>query len=106
MENQRISPKVSWGAAAGVILTVVVAMLTAITPDMLDWAGRYTPIIYAGIGALVTVSTAYLKRDPDREDWSIPGNWDDPDAGEYAEPTEPEDYKPVTAENEEMHPAD
>lgn len=101
MYNQTISPKVSWGAAAGVILTILVAMLTAITPDMLDWAGRFTPIIYAGIGALVTVITAYLKRDPDREDWTIPGDWVDADS-EDMEPdeSEPADYEPVPVDDE------
>ena len=65
--NKKTSPKVkSAGISSGVIV-VVVAMLAAITPDMLDWAGRWTPVIYAAVPALAAVLGAYIKRDPDRE---------------------------------------
>jgi len=39
---------------------------------MLDWAGRWTPVIYAGVPALAAVLGAYIKRDPDREIDSTP----------------------------------
>jgi hypothetical protein len=34
---------------------------------MLDFAGRWTPVIYAAVPALAAVLGAYTKRDPDRE---------------------------------------
>ena len=52
---------------------------SAITPDMLDWAGRWTPVIYAAVPALAAVLGAYIKRDPDREVDSTPA---------------PDDYEP------------
>lgn len=77
--NKKTSPKVkSAGISSGVIV-VVVAMLAAITPDMLDWAGRWTPVIYAAVPALAAVLGAYIKRDPDREADSTPA---------------PDDYEP------------
>lgn len=65
--NPKTSPKVKAAGISSGAVVIVVAMLAAITPDMFDFAGRWTPIIYAGVTALVTVLSAYIKRDPDRE---------------------------------------
>ena len=65
--NPKTSPKVKAAGISSGAVVVLVAMLAAITPDMFDFAGRWTPIIYAGVTALVTVLSAYIKRDPDRE---------------------------------------
>lgn len=65
--NQKTSPKVASAGISSGVVVVVVAMLAAITPDMLDWAGRWTPVIYAAVPALAAVLGAYIKRDPDRE---------------------------------------
>lgn len=65
--NKKTSPKVGAAGISSGIVVVIVAMLAAITPDMLDWAGRWTPVIYAGVPALAAVLGAYVKRDPDRE---------------------------------------
>lgn len=65
--NKKTSPKVTVGAASGLALAVVVAALSAVTPEMLDFAGDFTPVVYAAIGALVVSLGAYIKRDPDRE---------------------------------------
>lgn len=47
-----------WGAAA----TIVAAALTAITPEMLSFAGQFTPVIYAAVVALATVVGAYVAK--------------------------------------------
>lgn len=65
--NPKTSPKVKAAGISSGAVVVVVAMLAAITPDMFDFAGRWTPVIYAGVTALVAVLSAYIKRDPDRE---------------------------------------
>lgn len=65
--NPKTSPKVKAAGISSGAVVVLVAMLAAITPDMFDFAGRWTPIIYAGVTALVAVLSAYIKRDPDRE---------------------------------------
>lgn len=46
---------------------VVDAMLSAITLDMLDWDGRWTPVICDAVHALAAILGAYIKREPDRE---------------------------------------
>lgn len=65
--NPKTSPKVGAAGISSGAVVVTVAMLSAITPDMLDWAGRWTPVIYAGVPALAATLSAYIKRDPDRE---------------------------------------
>lgn len=65
--NPKTSPKVKAAGISSGAVVIVVAMLAAITPDMFDFAGRWTPVIYAGVTALVAVLSAYAKRDPDRE---------------------------------------
>ncbi len=54
--------KVTFGVIGGVILVVVVAMLGAINQDLLDFAGPWSSVLFAGIGALVVALTAYIKR--------------------------------------------
>lgn len=65
--NKKTSPKVGAAGISSGAIVVIVAMLAAITPDMLDFAGRFTPVIFAGVTALAAVLGAYAKRDPDRE---------------------------------------
>lgn len=54
--------KVLAGIVAGIVVTLGVAMLSAVTPEMLGFAGQFTPVIFAGVGAIVAIGTAYLKR--------------------------------------------
>ena len=56
------APKVQWAAYGGAAAAVLVAMLAAVTPDMLSFAGQFTPVIFAGVGALAAVIAAYAKR--------------------------------------------
>lgn len=70
--NKKTSPKVGAAGISSGVVVVVVAMLAAITPDMLDWAGQWTPVIYAAVPALAAVLGAYIKRDPDRETDATP----------------------------------
>lgn len=72
MPNKKISPKVGAAGISSGAVVVIVAMLAAVTPDMLDWAGRWTPVIYAGVPALAAVLGAYGKRDTDRETDATP----------------------------------
>lgn len=59
--NQPTS-KVTAGALTGLALTVVVAILTAITPDLLDFLGPWAGPAFAGIGALAVALAAYIKK--------------------------------------------
>lgn len=54
--------KVLAGAITGLGLTVVVAVLTAITPDLLAPLGLWAGPAFAGIGALAVALGAYLKK--------------------------------------------
>lgn len=54
--------KVLAGAVTGLALTVVVAVLTAITPDLLEPLGAWAGPAFAGIGALAVALGAYIKR--------------------------------------------
>lgn len=56
------SAKVAAGAITSVALLVVVAVLSAVTPDMLTFAGSFSPLIYAAIVALGGSLAAYIKR--------------------------------------------
>lgn len=58
----RPTSKVLAGAVTGLALTVVVAVLTAITPDLLTPLGAWAGPAFAGIGALAVALGAYIKR--------------------------------------------
>lgn len=65
--NSKTSPKVTSAGISSGAVVVLVAVLMAVTPEMLDFAGQWTPVIYAAVPALAAVLGAYVKRDPDRE---------------------------------------
>ena len=65
--NKKTSPKVTADLIITVVGVVILSMLAAVTPEMLSFAGEWTPVIYAGIVGLAGVLGAYVKRDPDRE---------------------------------------
>lgn len=56
------APKVIAGAAASGALVVLVAVLTAITPDLLTFAGPWAPVLMAGIVAAAGFLGSYVKR--------------------------------------------
>jgi len=62
-----ISPKIIVGAATGLVLAIVVAVLGAVTPDMLASLGAWAPLVFVAITTAATQLGAYLKRDPLRE---------------------------------------
>jgi hypothetical protein len=62
-----ISPKVKAGLNWGVLATLAVALLNAITPDMLTWAGPYQPVLFAAIPILAGQIGAWAKSDPLRD---------------------------------------
>lgn len=61
-----LSPKITAGAAAALALIVLQAVLATVTPDMFDWAGEYTNLVYTAITALGFGVAAWLKGDPAR----------------------------------------
>lgn len=61
-----VSPKVAAAAFAGLALVALQAILTAITPEMFDFAGQWSPLIYSLVTALGAVAAGYLKSDPAR----------------------------------------
>ena len=52
--------------AVGIGLVILQAILTALTPDMFDFAGQWSPLIYSLITALGAALAGYLKTDPAR----------------------------------------
>lgn len=54
--------KVQNAALFTVLATIAVAALTAVTPEMLSFAGQWTPVVYAAVGGVVATLAAYLKR--------------------------------------------
>ena len=70
-----VSPKVSWGAAAGVLAAVVSAVLGAliVEPDSLGSMPKWlTLLLIAGGPVLVQALTAYTKTDPLRAAGDVP----------------------------------
>lgn len=56
------TPKVVAGVAASGALVVLVAVLTAVTPDLLSFAGPWAPVLFAGVVALAGFLGSYIKR--------------------------------------------
>lgn len=56
------APKVLATAAVSGALIVLVAVLTAITPDLLSFAGQWAPVLFAGVVALAGFIGGYVKR--------------------------------------------
>ena len=62
-----ISPKVIVAAITGGGAAVLFAMLTAITPDLLEPIGPWASVVGAGITAVAAVVAGYIKTDPLRQ---------------------------------------
>lgn len=66
-----VSPKVTASAlgtaATGLALTVVVAAISAITPDLFSALGAWGPVVFAGVSALGGFLSGYLTKDPLRQ---------------------------------------
>lgn len=56
------APKVAAGGITAAAVVVVGAMLTAITPDLLAFAGPWAPVLFAGVAALAGFVASYAKR--------------------------------------------
>lgn len=56
------SPKVLAGIASSGSLVVVVAILSAITPDLFAALGPWGPVAFAGVTALAGFLGSYIKR--------------------------------------------
>lgn len=59
-----ISPKVIAPAIVNVGLIVVVAVLAAVTPSLLEELGPWGAVVGAGVTALAGALAGYIKRDP------------------------------------------
>jgi hypothetical protein len=64
--SQKVSPKVIAPAIFNGALIVAVAMLGAITPELIGDLGGLGPVIFVGISALGSVLAGYITRDPAR----------------------------------------
>ena len=62
-----ISPKVIAGIVVSGGLTVILAVITAVTPEMLTSLGSWGVLVYAGIASLGGFLAGYLKGDPLRK---------------------------------------
>lgn len=67
MSTTPVSPKIKSGLNWGVIVTLLVTILSTITPDMLAGLGPYAPLVYGAIGTGSAVLAGYLKSDPLRQ---------------------------------------
>lgn len=61
--NPTLKPtsKVVAGAVSAGALVVVVAVLTAINPELLSFAGEWSGVLYAGVVALAGFLGSYIK---------------------------------------------
>lgn len=61
--NPTLKPtgKVVAGVATSGALVVVVALLTAVTPDLLGFLGDWAPVAFAGVVALAGFLGSYVK---------------------------------------------
>lgn len=59
-----ISPKVTASSLAAFLAPVVVALLDAVTIDLLAPLGPWAPVALAGIAALSAAVAGYFTRDP------------------------------------------
>ena len=55
------TPKVAAGIVTSGSLVVLVAVLTAITPELLSFAGPWAPVLFAGVVALAGFIGSYVK---------------------------------------------
>lgn len=62
-----ISPKVIAGIVVSGGLTVILAVITAVTPEMLTSLGSWGVLVYAGIASLGGFLAGYMKGDPLRK---------------------------------------
>lgn len=62
-----ISPKVKAGLNWGILATLAIALLNAVTPAMLAWSGPFEPVLFSAIPILVGQLAAWSKSDPLRD---------------------------------------
>lgn len=56
------APKVAAGGITSAVVVVVAAVLAAVTPDLLAFAGPWAPVLFAGVAALAGFVASYAKR--------------------------------------------
>jgi len=62
--TKTVSPKIIAGALTSIGLTVLIAAIGAITPDLFDGLGVWGPVVYAAVVAVGGAIAGYVKRDP------------------------------------------
>ena len=62
-----VSPKVTAGANWAAYATLLLTLLSTVTPDSLDFLGKYSPIAYGLVVGASYALGAYLKADPLRD---------------------------------------
>ncbi|WIC89097.1 holin [Arthrobacter phage Ottawa] len=66
-----VSPKVKAAGWTGLALTLLGALITGITPDMLDFLGEWKSLAFSIITAAGMLVAAYRKTDPARWDLTL-----------------------------------
>ena len=76
-----VSPKVTAAGITGLIITALVGVLSAVTPEMFEWAGDFATPLATLVVALGSAIAGYFKVDPARvpsfEDVLAPHEEDD-----------------------------
>lgn len=62
--STQISPKVVAAGVTGLALTVVVAAVTALTPESFAFLGIWAPVAYTGAVAIGGTLAGWLRSDP------------------------------------------
>ncbi|USL85093.1 portal protein [Arthrobacter phage SWEP2] len=83
-----VSPKVKSGANWAAIATLVLTVLTTITPEMLDFLGKWAPLAYGAVVGGSYAIAAYLKSD-DLRDYGALAIQSDNAAAHAAQAAEP-----------------
>ena len=61
-----VSPKVTAAGITGLVITAIVGVLSAVTPEMLQWAGDFATPLATLVVALGSAIAGYYKVDPAR----------------------------------------
>lgn len=76
-----VSPKVTAAGITGLVITALVGVLSAVTPEMFEWAGDFATPLATLVVAVGSAIAGYFKVDPARvpsfEDALAPHEEDD-----------------------------
>ena len=93
-----VSPKVKAAGWTGLALTLLGALITGITPDMLDFLGEWKSLAFSVLTAVGMLVAAYKKNDPAR--WDLSLNQPEQPAAQTFDPSPVVIPEPAPAANE------